>query len=450
MTAQALATRARELQEAFVEAVKRVQPAVVHIKVEKSVGTGLSPFMFPDPFEEFFGFRRPRQPRYRAQGQGSGVIVRPDGLILTNHHVAGEADSITVKLADGREFPGKLVGTDPPTDIAAIRIGGRGHPSAELGDSDGIEIGQWALAIGNPFGLEHTVTLGIVSARGRRGIVGMGGGYEDFIQTDAAVNPGNSGGPLIDIDGKVIGINTAIFSRSGGYQGIGFAIPSNMARTILDRLVTAGRVERAWLGVGIEDVTADLARALGLASPEGVVVTRVFPGSPAEEAGFRRYDVVVGVEGRRVKDANALRNRVAHTPVGSTVEIEVLRDGNRRTLRAKLAELPTDKAAPPSPTPGREEREDDGRLGVTLTPMTTELARRYRYEDADGLLVVRVKSGGPAAAAGISPGEVILQVNRRSVGTLEDFARAVSAREPDEPLLLLVRGSDGERLVVIR
>lgn len=447
---EAPALDARDLQKDFVEAVKKVSPAVVHIRVEK---TGAVSGEGMDPFEYFFGGRR--APRYyRQEGMGSGVIVRPDGVILTNSHVVADATALTVRLASGRTYTAKLVGADSATDIAVIRIGGAGHPHAAIGDSDGVESGQWALALGNPFGLDHSVSLGIVSARGRRGLTGEG--YEDYIQTDAAVNPGNSGGPLVNIDGEIIGINSMIFSRTGGYQGIGFAVPSNLAKLVMERLLAEGRVRRAWLGVVIQDMTPDLAPMFGVDRPGGAVLTQVVPGSPAEKAGLVAGDVVARFEGTAVNDANDLRNRVAHTPVGTRVALTVLRGRKETELRVKLDEHPGDassRSAPPAEEPARAE---GASLGLRLQPMTPDIARELGQPDSRGLLVVRVRAGSPAESAGIEPGEVVLEANRKAVDSLDGFTRVVKSLGPGDALLLLVRerakapGEPGTRFVVVR
>jgi serine protease Do len=321
-----------------------------------------------------------------------------------------------------------------------IKIGGTGHPHAQFADSDGLKAGQFVIAIGTPFGLDQTVTLGIVSARGRRGIVGAGGSYEDFIQTDVAINPGNSGGPLVNLDGKVVGINSAIYSRSGGYQGIGFAIPSNLAKTIMERLVKVGYVERAWLGVVLQDVTPDLAPLLGLARPEGVVVSDVFSGSPAARVGLRPYDVVVSVAGREVRNSGDLRNRIAHTPVGEKIEIKYVRDGRRRTARPRLAAHPRLRAVIP-PRTGRQEEgpASSGRIGVKARPITAAEAEALEYPDTKGLVVLRVYAGGAAAGAGIERGDVILEAGRVPLNSNRDLERAKEKRKPGEPLLLRVR-----------
>lgn len=439
----------REIEDAVVEAVAAVRPAVVHISVARTVNVTTSPLEW-DPFGGLFG-RRYQMP-HRSEGMGSGVIVSPDGYIITNHHVVGSADEIEVMLYDGRVLPAKLVGTDQLTDVAVIKIGGKGHPHAEFADSDDLRVGQFAIAIGNPFGLDHTVTLGIVSARGRRGIVGAGGSYEDFIQTDVAINPGNSGGPLVDLEGKVIGINSAIFSRSGGYQGIGFAIPANLAKTIMDRLVKVGYVERAWLGVVLQDMTADLAAFWETPRSGGALIAQVIRGSPAARAGLQVDDVVVSVAGKRVRNSGDLRNRVAHTPVGETIEIEYVRDGRRRTAHPKLAAHPAHRPVHPPAT--REAEDEDhlssGRIGIKVRPITRREARELGYPDADGLIMTRVYPDGSAAEAGLVRGEVILRVNRKPVNSYEDFGRVLKGRKPGEPLLFLVRNRMGARYVVLK
>jgi serine protease Do len=324
----------------FASVASRAMPAVVNIFTTQRVRVQLFPSPFGrDPFlEQFFPELFPQVPLEREQRSlGSGVIFDRHGYIVTNHHVVANADVIKVKLADAREFPAKLVGSDPRTDVALIHVDAEDLPQAEFGDSDELGVGDWVLAIGNPFGLEQTVTAGIVSAKER--VIGAGP-FDDFIQTDASINPGNSGGPLVDMNGQVVGINTAIFSRSGGSIGIGFAIPINLVKQVAHQLKASRRVIRGWLGVAMQDVTPALARALGLPRAEGVVVAEIYPGGPAHAAGMRRGDVIVGYEGRRVRNSHDLALWVAETPVGRTVEIEVLRDGRERTFAARILEPP--------------------------------------------------------------------------------------------------------------
>ena len=450
--ADALSLDAKALEGAFVEAVKRAGPAVVHISAQKAGRVAMAPVDLRDLMLGRRRFYR-REP---VQGLGSGVIVSADGLILTNHHVAGDADRITVTLADGREYSAKLVGTDEKTEVCVLRIGGHGHPYAELGESDKIEVGQWALAIGNPFGLDHTVTLGIISARGRRGIVrgegvASGEGYEDFIQTDAAINPGNSGGPLVNIEGEVIGINTAIYSHTGGNMGVGFAIPSDLARVVMQGILKHGRVIRSWLGVGIQDVTADLAPALDLPKAEGVIITEVRPRSPASKTSLRRGDVIVTLDGRKVQGAGDLRNRVAHSPVGSEVEIGFLREGKGRTVTARLEKHPSERghaADAPDETP--ETPEATGTIGVTLRRLTPDIARRLGLDGTSGLLAVRIRPGSAAEAAGLRAYDVILEAGGRKLQTLRDFVSARRDFEAGKAMLLLVRRGRNTMYVAVR
>jgi len=444
LCAEAAAVDAIALQDAFVKAVERVAPAVVHIRVETVMGGRRR--VPVDPFEYFFGPRS--EPRRKSEGFGSGVIVSPDGLVITNHHVAGEADRVEVKLTDGRTLPARRVGTDAKTDLCLLRIAGEDYTAATLGISEDIKVGQWALAIGNPFGLDNTVTLGIISARGRQGFTG-GRGYEDFIQTDAAINPGNSGGPLVNIAGEIIGINTMIFSRSGGNMGVGFAIPSDLVKVITDRLLKEGRVVRSWLGVHIQDVTSDIARAFRLDEVKGAVVTEVYPESPAGRAGFRRGDVVMAVDGEEVTTAGDLRNSVAHTPVGTEVSVEVLRDGKMLTLTTRLERHPSE----PAIAPEREETrrpETSEKIGVDLVAVNPRIARQLGLAEAKGLVVVDVRPGGLAEGAGLKSYDVILEANRKPLKTVRDFGKALVGLEPGEELLLLVRDREGTRFVVIR
>ncbi len=330
----------------FVPVARVVMPAVVNIVSRRSGGTaGFHGFSDDPSLRRFFGdefmerFEDPGERKIpRDRGLGSGVIVDPSGIIVTNHHVVGQADEIKVLLADRSEFKARLVGTDPKSDLAVLKIEAQGLPTIPWADSDRLEVGEYVLAVGNPFGLNQTVTMGIVSAvgRARMGIAE----YEDFIQTDAAINPGNSGGPLVNARGEVVGINTAIFSRSGGSMGIGFAVPSNMARIILDQLVTTGRVVRGWLGVSIQDVTPDLAAEVGMAEPKGVLVSDILDGSPAQRAGLQRGDVIVELEGKAVEHATQLRNLVAVTEVGKQVSLTILRHGQEQRLPVQIGEQP--------------------------------------------------------------------------------------------------------------
>ena len=328
----------RQTSNTFAQVAKEATPAVVFITVEKTVEIS-SPFSFNDPFEQFndeffrrfFGDKIPQEHahKYHQMGQGSGFIISRDGYILTNNHVVGDADKITVKLQDGREFSNsKVIGTDPESEVALIKIQGDDFPVLPMGDSDKTEIGDWAIAVGNPFGLSETVTVGVISAVGRSN-VGIAE-YEDFIQTDAAINPGNSGGPLLNLDGQVIGINTAIFSQSGGYMGIGFAIPINMAKKIMDQLIKNGRVTRGYLGIYIQNLTPDLAESFNLKQNEGVLVTEVGEGSPADKAGLMQGDIILEMNGQKMSSDSMLRNEVAMLAPGTKVNLLVYRDGKKR------------------------------------------------------------------------------------------------------------------------
>ena len=340
------ATPLSVLQGALREAAQRAIPAVVNVSSLKVYRTpqGLPPSpLWQDPFfREFFGedfFRFFGVPRERVERSlGSGVIVSPDGYILTNYHVIAQASEVVVGLRDKREFQAQVVGVDPPTDLALLKIQAEGLPHLEFGDSDRAQVGDIVLAIGNPFGIGQTVTMGIISAKGRSnmGLVD----YEDFIQTDAAINPGNSGGALVNLSGELIGINTAIVSRTGGYQGIGFAIPSNIARWVMEELVRHGRLIRGWLGVTVQELTPELARHFGLSEPRGALVVEVYPGSPAKEAGLQKGDIVLKYGGREIGEAWELRNLVATTPVGKVVPLVILRRGQKRELRVKIVEPP--------------------------------------------------------------------------------------------------------------
>ncbi len=436
--------------QAFRSVAQKVSPAVVFIKVEKEVSGGNSTQFFSpfddDFFRRFFGTppqgQQPRrQPQKRREvGQGSGFLITADGYILTNNHVVGDADSVQVQLLDGREYKAEIVGTDPGSDLAVIKVDERGLPFLRLGDSDQLEVGDWVLAFGNPFGLSHTLTAGIVSAKGRSGI-GLND-YEDFIQTDAAINPGNSGGPLVNLDGEVVGINSAIFSRSGGYMGIGFAIPVNMAKQVKNQLIEHGEVQRGKLGVRIQDLTQDLAESFGLEQPNGVLVTQVEDGSPAADAGLRQGDVIVKLNDDETDNVAALRNRVALTKPGSEVRLTVLRNGKTRVLQATVGKLENAQAQAgggSSATP---------LFGLSLQELTPELAQRLGYEGEQGVLVAAVESGSAAERAGFRRGALILEIDRKQVQSIGEAKKLLQDTKPTH--LFLVRQGEATRYIAMR
>ncbi|MHC5056129.1 MAG: DegQ family serine endoprotease [Planctomycetota bacterium] len=445
----------RQVCRAFTTVARSAMPAVVSIRVQRSVevwpgkssdGAGME---LPDALgEEFFKsfFKRPRRPRRRIQiGQGSGFLISPDGLILTNHHVVGDAHRVTVRLHDGREFEAKPVGADERTDLAVIRIDGTALPHLELGDSGELEPGEFVMAIGSPFGLVHTVTVGVVSAVGRS-TVGIQD-YEDFIQTDAAINPGNSGGPLLNLDAKAVGINTAIFTRSGGYMGIGFAIPINMAKNIKDQLVRHGRVTRGYLGVVIQEVTDSLAKSFGLEGAAGALVSGVVEGGPADKGGVERGDIVTEFDGRAVGGVGELRNLVAATPVGKSVKITVFRNGRRRELTVEVGRLREKETAAAPPPDGRSDLLTQ--LGLGVEEMTPEIARHLGHAGRRGVVIVSVQQGSVASAAGLEPGMIVEEVNRERVTNTSKFMIALSRLAEERRALLLVRDKDAPRYVVL-
>jgi serine protease Do len=429
----------------FVEIAKSVKPAVVNIAASRSGKSGEGPHGSPldDPFfRKFFGdefFKRDapqREPRER--GQGSGVIVEANGLIITNNHVVSKADEIRVFLSDKREFKGKLIGTDTKTDIAIVKIEATGLPTVPWADSDQLEVGEYVLAIGSPFGLTQTVTMGIVSAVGR---ASMGiAEYEDFIQTDAAINPGNSGGALVNVRGELVGINTAIFSQSGGNMGIGFAVPSNLSRTVMDQLVRTGKVVRGWLGVAIQDLSAELAAQFGITDTKGVLVSDVMEDSPAKKAGFERADVIIEYDGKPMDSPTHLRNAVAQTPIGKKVSVKLIRDKKPKTIEVTIVEQPK-SLGQPGAEESRESAVPTGILSdIDVHELNEELASRYGLKAADrGVVVIRVKSGSTAEEMGVREGDLILEVNRKAVGSLKSYEQAASGLAKDQAVLLLLK-----------
>jgi len=440
------------VRNSYADVVNRVSPAVVTIRTQTRVR---SPQQFPfmdDPFfRRFFGDRAPQQPEQRTSGLGSGVIVTSDGYILTNHHVIDGADQIRIDFKDQRGIEAKLVGSDPPSDLALLKIDQNELSALALADSDKVQVGDVVLAVGNPLGVGQTVTMGIISAKGRR--TGLSNGsFEDFLQTDAPINRGNSGGALVDTNGDLVGINSQIMSPTGLSIGIGFAIPSNMARDVLDQLVKDGKVRRGHLGIVVQPVTDDIAATLGLSSTKGVIVSQVQPGSAAERAGLRQADVITALNGNDVLDPNSFRNDIARTQPGSTVTLKIIRGGSEQELKAPLGEFVPERSTArnqdndsPNPQSG-----DGGRLGLAVQPLTPELARQLGLaSDTQGVVVTQVDPSGPAAAAGIERGDVIEQVNQQPVRSADEI-RAALERSGDRPVLLLVNNRGTRLFVTVR
>lgn len=435
------------LSRTFREIVKDVGPAVVYISTEQTVkSNGRS----PEQFREFFGdefLRRffgevPQEREYKRQGLGSGFITSQDGYILTNNHVVANADKIKVTLADKREFDAEIIGTDPKTDVAVIKIAGDELPAVTLGDSSELEVGDWAIAIGTPFGLSQTVTAGIISAEGRSNI-GIND-YEDFIQTDAAINPGNSGGPLVNIYGQVVGINTAIFSRSGGYQGIGFAIPINMAKSIQNSLITHGKVVRGWLGVMIQTVTPEIAKGFDLEEATGTLVGDVLKGGPAEAAGIQRGDVIISFDGQAIDGPNSLKNVVAGTEVGKQVDVVVIRNGKEKTIKVDLGEQPGDGQAVAEAT-----TETAVEFGLSVQALTDEVANKLGYSGEKGVIISNIEPNSAAFEAGLRRGDLIKEINKEPIESIDDYNNAMKALGDEKSFLALIQRGDNTLFVVV-
>jgi serine protease Do len=424
----------------FSDLAEKVRPGVVNIQVVKKVKNvdfGFrnfpgNPFGDKNPFGDFFGpFSEGNPPRgFEQRGVGSGFVMSRDGYILTNNHVVEDADQIKVKLANGKEYEGKIVGRDSKTDLALVKIEGASdlHP-LKLGNSEDLKVGSWVVAVGSPFGLEQTVTAGIVSAKGR--VIGSGP-YDNFIQTDASINPGNSGGPLINMKGEVVGINTAIIASG---QGIGFAIPINMAKEIAPQLQEKGHVTRGWLGVSIQEVTPELAKSFDLKEKKGALVSQVISGGPAEKAGIEQGDIILEFDGKEVSDSKDLPRIVASTPVGKAVTLKVSRNGKITDRQVKLGEMEEKVEVTKAPS--------HKSLGITVQNLTPEIAKGLGLKKETGVVVTRVEPGSPAENAGIQTGDVIREVNRKPVKDVEDFVQKVEkAKGPDNVLFLVQRGQN--------
>ena len=429
----------------WVRLSKEDKPAVVNISVKLSTESPTPPQLrgrsdersFEDFFKRFFD--EGQAPRRPTRAGGSGFILNTNGFIVTNNHVVENATEIQVKLDDGREMPAKVVGRDAKTDLALLKIEATGLPVIPLGDSTALQVGEPVMAIGNPFGLEQTVTTGIVSATGR--VIGSGP-YDNFIQTDASINPGNSGGPLINARGEVIGINTAIFSRGGGSVGIGFAVPASLAKTVITQLADHGKVERGWLGVSIQPLTKDLAANFKRSDTTGALVSTVVEGSPAEKAGLKPGDVIVEFNGKKITKATDLPGLVADVPVGKDVSLVVVREGAEQRLNAHIAKLADDTR-----TKVASETDGKGKLGLSLQPLTPPMASELGLKVKEGVLVRDVVEGGRAAEAGIRAGDVIVEVNRQPVRTVDDFRARLEKQAKDQPVVMLVN-RDGQTMYV--
>jgi serine protease Do len=446
---------AEELSVAFANVADVIKPSVVNVSSVKEIKAPrqmpqMPQFFFDSPsgdrsgedfFRRFFQQQAPGQ-GYVQHGLGTGVIVSDDGYVLTNNHVVANADKVTVKLSDDRTFTAKVVGTDAKTDIAVLKIDASGLPPAVLGDSDEIRVGEWVVAAGNPFGLTATITAGIVSAKGRAH-VGIAD-YEDFIQTDAAINPGNSGGPLVDLHGEVIGINTAIASKNGGNMGVGFAIPINMAKSIMRSLIDTGKVVRGWLGAGIQNLNEGLAKSFGFEGTEGVLVGDVMPDGPGAKAGLQAGDIITKFDGGKTLNMDKLRARVASTKPGTTVQVEVFRNGKSKTLRVKIGELGSQLATSNAPS-------SDADLGMTVRTLTPDLATQLGYDsDLHGVIVTDIDPLGVTARAGIQVKDVIVSVQDQKVENVGDFDDLLNKYDLKEGVRLGVRSGAMQRFVFIQ
>jgi serine protease Do len=425
-------TTPKDLALAFVEVAKKVKPSVVSIRSERTVtvspGEGIGPDFFKGtPFEDFFKSHGGPPVKQKQTGEGSGVIVDPKGYILTNHHVVAGADKITLHLFDGTELKGTIQGTDPRTDLAVVHVEAKDLPVATLGDSDKIQVGEWAIAIGSPFGLEETVTVGVISAKGRTGL--GTGTYEDFIQTDASINPGNSGGPLVNIDGEVIGINAMIIQPG---QGIGFAIPINLAKTIMVELIQHGKVIRPWVGIRLQDLTSELMKSFNVKEKEGALISQVYEGSPAEKAGLKVGDIIVEVDGKKIRSSQDVVREVLKRQIDQKIQFGIIQEGKRVDVSVTTAQMPSEPMGRKGAKPMKEW------LGLRVANVTPEIANQLGLPKAEGVVIQAVEIGSAAQDAGLQKGDVILEVNRQKIKDENDYQEAMEKITPDQGVVLLV------------
>jgi serine protease Do len=438
-----------DLSTAIIQVAKQNIPAVVHIEVteRQEVANPLLPFESDPFFRRFFNIpKMPKKFKRELKGLGTGMIMDSQGHILTNHHVAGGATKIEVLLSNGQRYPAKLVGTDPKTDLAVIHISTKESlPHVTFGDSDKVEVGEWVVAIGHPRGLDQTVTQGIISAKHRQGITDPNS-YQDFLQTDAPINPGNSGGPLLNLEGEVIGVNAAIASQSGGFEGIGFTIPSNMALHVAKALIAHGKVERGWLGISTQDLTPELAKSAHVETLKGALIADVVKGGPAEKAGIKKDDVVIAYQGKEIPDSSTLRNEVATTPIGQGVKVTILRRGKKEDLMVKIGNL--EEATKIMAASIKD------RLGAEVRPVTSQEAEKFGLDANQGVAISWLDAKGPLKGAGFEVGDMILGINNQPIEGMESFVHLVSSLKPNQKVSLLAfdhrSGNSGTLLVVVR
>ena len=422
----------------FAVLVKKLKPAVVNISTTSKIKSRAFPFSSPfnneSPFDEYFRrfFGNMPQQEFQQKGMGTGFIISEDGYVVTNNHVVSKADNIEIVLEDGNKYSSEIIGTDPNTDLALLKINKPGvFPYVSFGNSDNTDIGEWVLAIGNPFGLGHTVTAGIISAKGR--VLGLGN-YDDFIQTDAPINPGNSGGPLFNLSGEVVGVNTAIIARG---QGIGFAIPGNLARNIIEQLKDSGKVIRGWIGLYIQKISPDISEVLGVKENSGVLVADISPGSPADKAGLKRGDLITSYDGEPINQVTDLTGKVALTEPGTKVKLDILRDKQKKEITMTVEEMPEMDEKPktkiekPEPEPGL--------IGMSVINITSDLVRRYNLPSEKGVLVTSVAGGSVASESGFKRGDIILSINKQNINSVEDYTKVIDSIDADQSALFLVQ-----------